>query len=519
MKLLLCILAVSVVCVAQTAVQPIRWPDVSKLEESVREQIENAQKSLTAVTKDPAKSAAELSEAYGNLGQLYHAYSLTAPARDCYRNAMLLARSDFRWPYLLAKLAQQEGRFEDAIHYYGRVLPLRSDYLPAYVNLGNVFLELNRLDEAKNCFNAALTLDENNAATHYGLGQIAMSRRNYTDAVQHFETTLIQAPGANRVHYSLAMAYRGLGNTEKVKAHLAQQGTVGVRVSDPLVDGFQDRIAGERVYLSRGKLAFEAQRYAEAAAEFRKAVAAKPNSVTPRVNLGAALTQLGDLDAAAEQFREAIRIEPEKGNAHYNLAVILSRQNKPDEAISHLQSALKMEPNDLGARFLLAQQLAKSERFDEALAEVARVVQSDPNNEAAVLEQVKLLYRKQQFKQALDALERAHAQYPRKVRTVVMLAYFLATSPARELRDGTRALDLARRAYEATGSLQHGALISMALAELGRCNEAAEQQRKFVETAERSGNKDLFARFSADLKRYEGAQSCRPVGPSVLTEP
>ncbi|HEU4714992.1 MAG TPA: tetratricopeptide repeat protein [Pyrinomonadaceae bacterium] len=514
-----CILIVCVVWVAQTTVRPIRWPDVSKLEESVREQIENAQNSLLAVTKDPAKSKAELSEAYGNMGQLYHAYSLTAPARDCYLNAKALAPSDFRWPYLLAKLDQQEGRFDDAIRHYGQAQKLRSDYLAAYVNLGNVFLELNRLEDAKNNFDAALTLDQKNAAVHYGLGQIAMSRRNYREAVQHFETALAQTPGANRVHYSLAMAYRGLENTEKVKAHLAQQGTVGVRVSDPLVDGFQDLIAGERVYLSRGKLAFEAQRYVEAAAEFRKAVAAKPNSVTARVNLGAALTQLTDLDAAAEQFREAIRIEPEKANAHYNLAVILSRQNKPDEAITHLQSALKTEPNDLGARFLLAQQLAKSERVDEALAEVSRVVQADPNNEAAVLEQVKLLYRKKQFKQALDTLERAHVQYPRKGRTVVMLAYFLATSPALELRDGARALDLARRAYEATGSLQHGALITMALGELGRCKEAAAQQRQLVEAAERSGNKDLFARLSADLKRYEGAQSCRPVGPSVLTEP
>lgn len=514
-----CFLIICVLCFAQTTLREVGRPDVSKLEENVREQIENAQNSLDAITKDPAKSKTELGDAYGNLGQLYHAYSLNAPARDCYLNARILAPSDFRWIYLLAKLDQQEGRFDEAINRYRRVQTLQQDYLAAYVNLGNVFLELNRLEEAKWNFDAALTLDQNNAAVHYGLGQIAMSRRNYGEAVQHFETTLAQTPGANRVHYSLAMAYRGLGNAEKVKAHLAQQGTVGVRVSDPLVDGFQDLIAGERVYLSRGKLAFEAQRYAEAVAEFRKAVAAKPNSVTARVNLGAALTQLNDLDGAAEQFREAIRIEPEKSNAHYNLAVILSRQNKPDEAITHLQSALKTEPNDLAARFLLAQQLAKSERIDEALAEVSRVVQSDPNNEAAMLEQVKLLYRKQQFKQALDTLERAHAQYPRKGRTVVMLAYFLVTSPALELRDGARALELARRAYDATGSPQHGALIAMSLAELGRCNEAAERQRRLIDAAERSGNKDLFARLSADLKRYEGAQSCRPVGPTTLTEP
>ena len=54
-------------------------------------------------------------------------------------------------------------------------------------------------------------------AAHYGLGQIAMSRRDYAEAWDHFEKTLAQVPGANRVHYSLAMAYRGLGDAEKVK--------------------------------------------------------------------------------------------------------------------------------------------------------------------------------------------------------------------------------------------------------------------------------------------------------------
>jgi tetratricopeptide (TPR) repeat protein len=155
------------------------------------------------------------------------------------------------------------------------------------------------------------------------------------------------------------MAYRGLGDAEKAKAHLAQQGTVGVRVSDPLVDGLQDLVQGERLFLSRGKIAFEAQRFADAVVEFRKAVAASPESVTARINLGVALTQVGDLNGAAEQFEAALRIEPGKANAHYNLAVILARQNRHDEAIAHLQAALKADPEDAAARKLLDQELLK----------------------------------------------------------------------------------------------------------------------------------------------------------------
>lgn len=345
----------------------VRWPDLTKLEESVRAQVTDLQNSLVASAKNPATSDAALAEAYGKLGQIYHAYFLIEPAHDCYLNASLLAPKDFRWTYLVARLDQQQGRFDDAIRRYRSAQTLRRDYVAVPVNLGNIFLELNHLDEAKRSFSAALELDNNNAAAHYGLGQIALSSRRYAEAIRHFEATLAQAPGANRVHYSLAMAYRGLGNTEEVKAHLAQQGSVGVRVADPLVDGLQELIAGERLPLARGKVAFEAKRYEEAAAEFRKAVAANPVSVPARINLGATLSQLGDVQAAAEQFSEAIRIEPRSVNAHYNLAILFVGQNKHEQAIEHLQSALAIDPSDTSVGFLLGSELVKVGRCREAI--------------------------------------------------------------------------------------------------------------------------------------------------------
>jgi tetratricopeptide (TPR) repeat protein len=529
MKLALLPLMVLSLCLAQSALDTgplppprkglvaVHWPDLTTLEASVREQVTTLQTSLAATVKDPKTTDTALSEAYAALAQIYHAYSLNSAARECYLNAGALAPKDFRWIYLLAKLDQQEGRFDDAIRRFELARTLRADYVAVPVNLGNMFLELNRLHEAAENFKTALAIDKDNPATHYGLGQLAMARRNYAEAVKHFEQTLAQVPAATRVHYSLAMAYRGLGDAAKAKAHLGQQGTVGVRVADPLVDGLQELVQGERLFLSRGKLAFEAGRYAEAAVEFRKAVVAKPDSVTARVNLGAALTQLGDLQGAAEQFTEAVRLEPGKANAHYNLAVILARQNKHDDAIGHLRSALNSDANDLSARFLLAQELLKSERPDEALAEFSRVAQADPNNETALLEQAKLLYRKREFKQAREALEQGHARYPQRGRTVLLLAYVLATSPDLQSRSGARALELAQSVYKATGSVQHATLVALALAENGRCHEAFEWQRDAIARAEREGRTDLLPKLKADLKLYEGVQSCRPAGDALLT--
>lgn len=494
----------------------VHWPDLSKLEADVREQLASLQNSLSDTVKSSATSESTLAEAYGTMGEIYQAYSLVEPAQECYVNASRVSPKDFRWIYLLAKLDQQGGRAGEAIRRYLIARGLRPEYVAAPVNLGNIYLQMNRVAEAKESYLAALQIEPNNPAANYGLGQLELSARHYAEAVDYFEKALAQAPGANRIHYSLAMAYRGLGNDERAKNHLAQQGPVGVRAADPLFDSLQDLIKGERVHLVRGKLALESKRFQEAVAEFRKAVAAKPDSVPGHLNLGAALTQIGDLKGASEEFEASLRIDPTNVIAHYNLAVLLANESKHEQAIAHLRSVFEVDPNDVGARFLLAQELMKSNRLDEALSEFSRVVQANPDNEEALLEQVKLLVRKKQYAAALASLEKAHAQFPQKGRTIVMLTYLLASAPQTDLRNGARALELAQLVYKSTGAVEHGLLVAMALGELGRCSEAAELQRKLIAGAEQQHQTELLAKLRAGLKQYVAGPPCRPVGEAEL---
>lgn len=349
----------------------VHFPDLSQLEADVREQIKTYQDALVATVKDPESTDAKLTAAYGDLGAIYHAYSLNGPARECYFNANRLSPHDFRWIYLLGKLDQIDGRVVDAIHRFRTVASLQPEFVAVFVNLGDIYLILNQLDQAEKSFASALQKQTNNPAAHYGLGQVFLSRRSYAEAVEHFEKALALAPEANRIHYALAMAYRGLRNTEKAKFHLAQQGTVGVRAADPIMDKIQSLVAGARVYLVRGKLALEAKRYEEAAAEFRKALEASPESVPAHINLGAALTQLGDQKGAAEQFQKALLIDPNNVNAHFNLAVLLMNEKRHEQVIIHLQKVAAINPNDFTARYFLGQQLLLVNRAEESL-EVAQ---------------------------------------------------------------------------------------------------------------------------------------------------
>jgi tetratricopeptide (TPR) repeat protein len=493
----------------------VHLPDVEKLEPSVRKQILSFQDSLAALSKVNLSGASEttyqkLSEAYGLMGQIYHAYALNSPAEECYQNAHRLERQDFRWVYLLGNLLQQESRVEEAIYFYRFARGLRPDYLAASVNLGNLYLQQDRLEEARASFKLALGIDGKSAAAQYGLGQVALSERKYAEAVEHLQQALTLIPSANRIHYVLAMAYRGLGDVEKAQEHLAQQGPVGVRAPDPLFDSIQRLVEGERAHLQRGRMAFDARRYAEAADEFHKAVAASPDSVAARVNLGSALAQTGDTEGAIEQFKAALRLDPRNSAAHYNLGFLFAKQNQHEEAISHLRAITAEE--DTTARRLLADQLLKAGRAEDALVEFSSLVDSNPDDEDALLEQVNLLVKKKDYRKALQSLEKGHRLFPQKGLTAITLAYLLAACPQYDLRDGARALALAMAAYRSSGSINHGAIVAMALAELGRCSEAIDWQRKMIAAAEWLKDLELVEKLKAELAHYETANPCRPSG-------
>jgi len=57
-------------------------------------------------------------------------------------------------------------------------------------------------------------------------------------------------------------------------------------------------------------------------------------------NLGATLTQLGQIQAAESAYRAAIAQNPEFAQAWFNLGTVLERQNKPQEALATWQSML-----------------------------------------------------------------------------------------------------------------------------------------------------------------------------------
>jgi protein O-mannosyl-transferase len=67
-------------------------------------------------------------------------------------------------------------------------------------------------------------------------------------------------------------------------------------------------------------------------------------------NLGVALAENGDLDAAIREYREAVRISPNFTEAHTNLGIALAKKGNLDAAIREFGEALRISPNETKIR-------------------------------------------------------------------------------------------------------------------------------------------------------------------------
>lgn len=507
------------------ALLPVPAPSLAGLDPAVAEQLVQAAAAVEAVRhlhedlggpgepplvpEDPALRA-RLAEAYGELGLHYHAYALHALAEPAYENAARLAPEEPRWPHLLGLLLDDAGRLDEAAAAYRRSLELAPGDPALLVHLGEIARLQGDLPAAREAFDAALAASPGMAAARAGLGQVALAEARWREAADHLAAALAAVPEADLLHYPLAMAYRGLGDLEAAEAHLARHGAVGLRPPDPEVDALAAVRTGERLHRVRGRLALRVGRTADAVAAFRSALEANPASVEARVDLAAALAANDEPVAASGLLREAIAAAPDNPTARYNLGLLLHHQGDLDAALVHLRRAAELLPEDGEALVALAEALADRGAAAETLDAVRRALAAGAAVPRARLAESRALLALGRPAEAVAALEAAHAADPADGQVAHALARLLAGAPDPALRSGERAVDLAQRVFTALPTVAHAETLAMALAEAGRCDEAAAVQEQAVEGATAGGAAPTeTARLGRILDHYRTARPCR----------
>jgi protein O-mannosyl-transferase len=418
--------------------------DLSGAEPRTREAIEAARQAVRERAADPDAGPADLSEAYGRLGGLYHVHEISAGAARAYQNARTLDSGHLRWAYLDGWLAQGVGRLEDALDAYEAARTLDPDYRPLDLREGEVLAELNQAAAARKRLEAAVSVPGLEAAAAFRLGQLALQDRDYSAAEAWLRRSLRADPDADMVYGPLAQALRGQGDKAGARAALERRGDRAPLVEDPMVRELEDLDTGARRHFLQGLLAVRDNRFQAGAEAFARGLVEDPENVAARISLARALFLAGHPEETRKHIAKALEHEPRNALALFLVAILHDADGHAQQAREGYESVLDLQPGHPGAAHHLGMLAFREGGWPEAAKLLNQAGEAIPDNVLArvlaIVAEGRAHGESAELATGLVAIIDSHPQHPLPRYT---LGRLLSAADDPGIRDVQRGLELA----------------------------------------------------------------------------
>ncbi len=444
--------------------------------------------------------------AHNGLGKVAMARKDFAAAAEHFETTLALQPPASRVHYSLAQAYRRLRRVEEASAHLAQQGsdpvaiddPLMAEVLAGsasatqHMQRGATARRAGQLERAVAEYRRAVELAPESPEARLGLAGALAAAESYSESIEQYREAVRLDPENAGIHSNLgATVVAAGGDGDEALGHFR----TAVRL-DPADRRFRRRLASQLATLGR---------WNEAAAEYRKLVAGDERDAGARLELAAVELELGDSRAARETAAAVLELDvaPEdRARALVLIAGVDGGGGEIPRAIELLRQAVELDPAFAAGRFRLASFLGMTGSYGEAAAEFREVRRLDPGNPAAWLGESTALVLWGREAEAVASLGEGLAALPGDARLAGGLARLLAAAADPALRDGERALKLARTAFEQAPSLELAETLAMAFATLGRFDQAVRWQERVVAAVEGSGDGALVARQRAALDRY-----------------
>lgn len=320
------------------------------------------------------------------LGSFYYEFGKLDASVECWEKCLQLAPDFAEGHYWLGVAARDRGRNDEAVEWFRKALRGAPGETQVSVHLAQTLIDLGDMQEA------IKVLEENRAAYPQSLascvllGEIYVQLEQYDKAKQDFERAIQMSPGYTAAYYGLAKACAGLGQTADSKRYLQKFKELKTRDEQAHRDWLktgddlprvQQNVSGiltaaSKVYLAQGDTEtaerlllraielgvsqpechqvlawlYERQgRMREAQDVLSRGREANPGDIGIHLRAGTLLAKQGKFDAAEQAFEDAMRIMPYLGGGYAALAQFyLTSNRKLEEAKKLAAKAIELEP-------------------------------------------------------------------------------------------------------------------------------------------------------------------------------
>ena len=247
----------------------------------------------------------------------------------------------------------------------------------------------------------------------------------------------------------------------------------------------------------------------EAIADLDKAIRIAPDGVVPLLLRARIHQQAGDSERAAADLEQVLAKHPDHPAAIELRGLIAAERNDYPAAIRDFRKLVAQKPDDaviigqLGMLYLAAKQPR------QAIRRFTRSIELDDTNFASWRGRSDAEISIGDHTAALADLEKALEIKPDDSGVLNNLAWLLATSPDEAIRNGKRAIELARKACEETTWKQPHIISTLAagFAETGDFAEARKYSKQAVESE--GSSPEVKMQLEGEMASYESQKPWR----------
>ena len=232
-------------------------------------------------------------------------------------------------------------RGDEALAAYAKAITLKPAYADARLNAGTLLQKMGRERDAIAAFRDMARACPADPRGHYNLGvclteALAAAQGDERETMaDNAEAALKRAvtldPNDANTHFAYANLFSKRGN--HARAIQATKKAIKLKPNWPEAWG------------NLGELLRSETSYEEATEALRHATALRPDDLTIRYNLATALSDAKEYGDAEKMFQGIIEADSAFVKAYVNLGIVYRKTNRNDEALDLLEKALFLDPN------------------------------------------------------------------------------------------------------------------------------------------------------------------------------